>query len=148
MSNPSFDNGIPELTEVIPATPAPTAVTPPALNRAAPAVTAAPTPTTPQPVLTRQAARLEPSKPAPLASLTNEEWRRLESEIRERISLQLLGRVDYVLEQRVRDSLADVLQTAVEGLSEQIKLGLHDTLKDVISRAVSQEITRLKTTKN
>jgi hypothetical protein len=147
MSNPSFDNGIPELTEVIPATSATTSTTatPPA-PRATPA--ASPTPTTPQPVLTRPAARLEPSKQAPLASLTDEEWRRLESEIRERISLQLLGRVDYVLEQRVRDSLADVLQTAVEGLSEQIKLGLHDTLKDVISRAVSQEITHLKTTKN
>jgi hypothetical protein len=40
------------------------------------------------------------------------------------------------------------LQTAVEGLANEIKQGLQVTLEEVIARAVAQEITRLKSTKN
>ncbi len=77
----------------------------------------------------------------------DEQWQRLESEIRERVLYQVLERIDFVLEQRVRDSLADVLQTAVERLATEIKEGLHHSIKDVITRAVTQEITKLQTTK-
>lgn len=80
-----------------------------------------------------------------LLSGSDEDWSRLERKIRERILRQLLARVDSALEQRVRDSLADVLQTAVEGLANEIRSGLHEGLEDLVTRAVSQEITRLKT---
>jgi hypothetical protein len=84
----------------------------------------------------------------PDAEISAEKWQQLESDITERIARQVLNRIDFVLEQRVRDSLADVLQIAVEGLSQEIRRGLHQTLEDVISRAVAQEIARLQPTKN
>lgn len=81
------------------------------------------------------------------AGWTEEEWGRLERKVRERILRQVLGRIDFVLEQRVRDSLADVLQMAVENIAIEIKRGLHQTLSEVISRAVTQEIARLQAQK-
>jgi hypothetical protein len=78
------------------------------------------------------------------ATLNEAQLQRLETEIRERVLLQILERIDFVLEQRVRDSLADVLQTAVEGLACEIRDGLHHSVKDVVTRAVTQEIAKLQ----
>lgn len=69
-----------------------------------------------------------------------EQWERLEHDLRERVLQQVMKRIDLALEQRVRDSLADVLQIAVEGLAAEIRAGLHQTVKDVVTRAVMQEI--------
>lgn len=129
-SNPSMDAGIPVLTEIIPV---PLAADMPAAEPAPPA----------------SAPALEADMPgagAP-AALGQAQWERLEQEIRERVLLQVLERIDFVLEQRVRDSLADVLQTAVEKLASEIKGGLHHAIKDVVTRAVTQEITKLQSTK-
>lgn len=142
MTNTTFDNSIPELTEVLVAEATPV-VTPPAAPAAGFRATRRITDTTPEPSVT-----VEQVSPHALSDWTDEEWHRLETEIRERIARQVLGRIDFVLEQRVRDSLADVLQTAVGSLADEIKQGLQNTLEDVIGRAVAQEITRLKTTKN
>lgn len=87
-----------------------------------------------------------PVPPQPLR-LSDEDWEQLQQKLSERILRQIQGRVDFVLEQRIRDSLADVLQLAMIGLTNEIKTGLQHTLQDVISRAVAQEITRLQTGK-
>jgi hypothetical protein len=79
--------------------------------------------------------------------LSDEELRRFEHDICERVLQQLLDRIDFVLEQRVRDNLADVLQTAVDHLATDIRQGLQRSLADVISRAVTQEISRIQTLK-
>ena len=79
--------------------------------------------------------------------MTVAQLRHIENEVMENVLHQLLGRIDFVLEQRVRDSLADVLQTTVGSLATEIRQGLQQTLEDVIARAVAQEITRLQTTK-
>lgn len=76
-----------------------------------------------------------------------ESWDRLEREIRERMLYQVLERIDLVLEQRVRDGLADVLQMSIEKLASEIKNGLHHTMNEVITRAVAQEISKLQATK-
>ncbi len=83
-----------------------------------------------------------------LSHWNNEEWKRLERKIRERILRRILGRIDAVLEQQVRDHLADVLQIAVEGLASDIKSGLHESLEQVVANAVSQEIMRLQKRNN
>jgi hypothetical protein len=132
MNNPTLDAGIPVLTEVIPA---PQPASAPEKKEAAPL---------PEPAIKEDAPALR--KPA-APEWDDEQWERLEREVRERILHQVLERIDFVLEQRVRDSLADVLQIAVEGLAEEIKGGLHHTIKDVVSRAVAQEIMHLQTTK-
>ena len=72
---------------------------------------------------------------------------RIEREVAERVLQQLMGRVDFVLEQRIRDSLADVLQTAVDGLACQLRFGLKETLEDVVARAITQEIKKLQSSK-
>jgi hypothetical protein len=127
MSNYTPDAGIPVLTEIIPA---------------------------PQPVLVAATAPAVTEKAAVVSldvsadPVRNEEqWNRLEREVTERVLYQVLERIDFVLEQRVRDNLADVLQTAVERLAADIKSGLEQSLKEVVTRAVTQEITRLQTEK-
>lgn len=80
-------------------------------------------------------------------NLDEEKWQHLEQTLRENILRQVLSRVDFVLEHRVRDSLADVLQTAVESLAVEIRAGLHKTMEEVITRAITQEITKAKITK-
>ncbi|HVL74404.1 MAG TPA: hypothetical protein VM406_00190 [Noviherbaspirillum sp.] len=99
----------------------------------------------------------EPAPATPLASpaavpaasdpLDLERWEQLERELHERILQQVLKHIDFALEQRVRDSLADVLQTAVEQLAGDIRSGLQQTVKDVVTRAVMHEINVARTSK-
>jgi hypothetical protein len=74
-------------------------------------------------------------------------WERLELTIRENVLKQVLSRVDFVLEHRVRDSLADAMQIAVDKLAEDIRSGLQNSIKEVVTRAVTQEINKVKNTK-
>lgn len=164
MSNSPQDAGIPVLTEIIPlpAAPAPSAQQSRTDAGAEPgaeiAGSAASLPADPlQEAHPAQAAEsAESSEPAAapqftLPSLSRQEeearWEKLEREVRERVLYQLMERIDFVLEQRVRDSLADVLQIAVEKLATEIKGGLRETVKEVVTRAVAQEITKLQATK-
>ena len=80
-------------------------------------------------------------------NISAEEWQQMEQAIHENVLRQVLSRIDFVLEHRVRDSLADVLQTAVESLAVEIRTGLHKTMQEVISRAVTQEIAKAKIAK-
>jgi hypothetical protein len=75
------------------------------------------------------------------------EWEALERRLSERILQQLQGRVDFVLEQRLRDSMADVLQHALAGLTEEIRTGLQQTIEKIVARAVTQELTHLQAQK-
>jgi hypothetical protein len=91
-----------------------------------------------------------PAQPAALeeraaATLSEEDWDALELRLCERIVHQLQGRVDFVLQQRVRDSISDVLQQALAGLTGEIHAGLEQTLEQIVTRAVSQELAHLKT---
>lgn len=79
------------------------------------------------------------------ATLGKDEWDALELRLCERIVHQLQGRVDFVLQQRVRDSISDVLQTALAGLTNDLRAGLEQTLEQIVSRAVTQELAHLKT---
>ena len=75
------------------------------------------------------------------------EWNLLERRLSERILQQLQGRVDFVLEQRLKDSMEDVLRNALAGLSAEIQQGLQQTIEKIVVRAVAQEIAHLKTLK-
>jgi hypothetical protein len=75
---------------------------------------------------------------------TDAEWDALELRLSERILTQLQNRTDFVLEQRVRDAMAEVLQHALKSLTAEIRDGLHDTLEKIVARAVTQELTHLK----
>ena len=78
--------------------------------------------------------------------MNEQAWEEMEKTLRENVLRQLLTRVDFVLEHRVRDGLADVLQTAVEKLAQEIRQGLSKSLEEVIQRTVSQEISKIQST--
>ena len=75
------------------------------------------------------------------------DWTQLEHRLSERILHQLQGRVDFVLEQRLRDSMEDVLKHALAGLSAQIQQGLQQTIEQIVLRAVAQELAHLQAQK-
>ena len=77
----------------------------------------------------------------------DQDWDLLERRLLERILQQLQGRVDFVLEQRIRDTMADVLQLTLAGLTDQIRDGLQQTIEKIVTRAVTQELTHLQTLK-
>jgi hypothetical protein len=79
---------------------------------------------------------------------TEPEWNLLERRLSERILQQLQGRVDFVLEQRVRDSMEEVLEKALSGFTSELRLGLQDTIEKIVARAVSQELAHLQALKN
>ena len=128
MNKSPQDFGIPLLTEVI--------QTPP---RVVSATAPAPTMETELELKQEQELELAPITHAPITGWLDEEWTRLEQKISERVLTQLLERIDTVLEQRIRESLAASVQQAVD----EIKLGLQLTLEEVISDAVAQEIDDL-----
>lgn len=78
----------------------------------------------------------------------DEEWKALELKLNERVLRQILRRIDFVMEHRVKETLAEVLQSATEDLIKEIRGGLQVTLEDVIKRAVAQEMARVQAIKN
>jgi hypothetical protein len=103
------------------------------------------------PVLTEvfqdQPARAEsPEAPAgAVEGWTQPEWELLERRLCERILHQLQGRVDFALEQRLRDSMEEALQHAMAGLTDEIRRSLQQTIEKIVVRAVAQELTHLQT---
>jgi len=139
--DPGFDASIPVLTEVVPV-PAPAA--PEARDQvrvetpmAPPFATAPPAPAT--------APSGEALERRAIERWSGEEWSVLERRVTERILQQLQGRVDFVLEQRLRAGIADAVDKAMAGFAAEIQGSLHETLGQVVARAVSQEISHLQT---
>jgi len=124
MSQASFDASIPVLTEVLKAEPlSDEASAPPPLSTA---------------------AQLETDA---IDGWTDAEWAVMEHRLSVRIMHQLQSRVDFVLEQRIKDSMAEVLTHALHDLTNEIRIGLHDTIEKIVSRAVAQELTHLQAQK-
>lgn len=123
--NAAFDASIPVLTEI---------VTDPAAaaEQAASALPPAPEPVAEQ--LERRATE----------RWTGEEWSVLERRVTERVLQQLQGRVDFVLEQRVRDAMADAMQRTLETFTADLREGLHEALGEIVHQAVSQELEYLR----
>ncbi len=126
--NSAFDQSIPVLTEVFSDKPSP-----PTRAESASA-----------PVRDEVNAALEARA---IENWSEPEWNLLERRLSERILQQLQGRVDFVLEQRLRDSMEEVLTTAVAGLTAEIRLGLQATIEKIVVRAVAQEVSHLQSLK-
>lgn len=138
--NTSIDASIPVLTEII------IPVTETVDNAEAGTVTAATTSSSPLPS-PPSATVVQADAEATNVSIPEEHWQTLEQSLKEDVLKHVLARVDFVLEHRVRDNLADVLQTAVEGLAKEIRAGLKNSLEELVTRAVTQEINKVKNSK-
>lgn len=143
-----IDSSIPVLTEVIA----------PAIKKAdIPPIKHEKREETPLPVLDTDLSsniKIEAEIPAtqkdhkPEAQMDVEEWKHLENTLKENILKQVLARIDFVLEHKIRDSLAEILQVSVDKLASDIQLGLKNSLEDVVTRAVTQEIAKAKSNNN
>ncbi|WP_020651682.1 hypothetical protein [Massilia niastensis] len=122
---PGFDTSIPVLTEVV--------GEPPVLTETV-HDTAAPAPAETPEQLERRA----------IERWSGEEWGVLERRVTERILQQLQGRVDFVLEQRLREDIADAVQAALDDFSAGIRASLQLTIEQVVTQAVAQEIAHLQ----
>ena len=107
------------------------------------------------PVLTQVIDLLPPpsseTHPSGLAAAASpesakEEWDNIERTINDRVLLQLQGRIDFMLEHRLKESLDEAMQKVAEGLVADIQQGLEGALRDVIAHAVAQEIARMQAT--
>lgn len=125
---PAFDPSIPVLTEVF---------NEPVLTDVVsePAAPASP------PALAPVAEQLERRA---LERWTGEEWSVLERRVTERVLQQLQGRVDFVLEQRVRDAMADAMQRTLESFTADLREGLHGALGEIVRQAVDRELEYLR----
>lgn len=126
IQNHAFDNSIPVLTEVFTDEPAPL-----------PAEVAAPQ----RPLDEALDIALESRA---IDNWTEPEWNLLERRLTQRILQQLQGRVDFVLEQRLRDSMEEVLTHAIAGLTSELRTGLQATIEKIVIRAVAQEVAHLQ----
>ena len=137
--DPAFDASIPVLTEVFaePNTPAVPVAQP------APVVEAE-VPPPPAPVVAALEDAPEALERRAVDHWSGEQWSVMERRVTERILQQLQGRIDFVLEQRLRDGNADAVDKAMTSFSADIRNSLGDTLSDVVTRAVSQEIAHIR----
>ena len=136
-NNPAFDPNIPVLTEVFQDKVQENKEVPHNRRSYDPPAEAAAAPDDTNAHLERRA----------VATWTEPEWTLLERRLSERILHQLQGRVDFVLEQRLRDSMEDVLKQAMAGLTAEIRQGLQQTIEQIVLRAVSQELVHLQALK-
>ncbi|MFI4939500.1 MAG: hypothetical protein ACHP7O_04030 [Burkholderiales bacterium] len=125
MSNSAFDAGIPVLTEIIHAAELDAASV--SQNRE------------------ERQEHLEAADAAPIDGWLNEEWNRLERKIGGRILDQVMVRLEADIEERIRDALADILQTTADSLAADIRQTLQHTLHEVIFQAVRDEIIEMQT---
>lgn len=169
--NEQIDESIPVLTEIIPtsdsksvsskskateahfpfvtANSSPAANNPPVTNSSKPinAAIAAAQEVLAQPTLFQSETESERALDVAVEHANNisaEDWKELELSVRENVLRQVLSRVDFVLEHRVSDSLAEVLQTAVDKLADEIRVGLRNSIEEVVTRALTQELSKIK----
>lgn len=137
--DPAFDASIPVLTEVVaePNAPgAPVAQPAPVVEPEAPPL--------PAPVAAAPQDAPEALERRAVDHWSGEQWSVMERRVTERILQQLQGRIDFVLEQRLRDGIAEAVDKAMTSFSADIRNSLGDTLSDVVTRAVSQEIAHIR----
>jgi hypothetical protein len=76
-----------------------------------------------------------PAEP-PLAKLPTE------SELIEQVLVQVQRQLDLMIEYRMREALTPLLARATDNLVRDARNELASTLRDVVARAVAQELTR------
>jgi hypothetical protein len=94
-------------------------------------------PTMPTPLASTPAPFVERRSPAPAPVEDVDEER-----IVERVLADVQRQIDLMLEVRLREVLAPVLTRATDALAREARAELASTLRDVVARAVAQEIAR------
>jgi len=96
---------------------------------------AAPTAPVDEAAITGPGLMTTPAEP-PLAKLPTE------AELTEQVLAQVQRQVDLMIEYRMREALTPLLARATDNLVRDARNELASTLRDVVARAVAQELTR------
>jgi hypothetical protein len=116
---------VPTLTEVV------------RIHEPAPAGSAVPSP--PEPAF----ARTEPAPLQPVAAALPSSPAGLdEEELVQRVLADLQRQIDLMLEVKLREVLTPALTRATDALMREARTELASTLRDIVSRAVTQELSR------
>jgi hypothetical protein len=105
---------------------------------AAPVQVVAPEPAQATALSDSSAAPAGPAELAPVAQLDAER----EEQIVQNVLIELQRRADLMLEYRLRESLTPILARLCDSLIKEARQDLATTLRDVVARAVAQELTR------
>ena len=76
-------------------------------------------------------------------TLVEIDWAQLAMRVRENVLEGLLGRSDALLDAQLRSSLHAVIGRATESLAADLGTTLEQLIRDLIARAVTEEITRV-----
>ncbi|MEO8807840.1 MAG: hypothetical protein ABI433_17305 [Burkholderiaceae bacterium] len=79
---------------------------------------------------------LAPNAPSPVASFLSEE------QLSQRVLADLQQQVELMLEVRLREVLTPLLQRAADNLVRESRAELASTLREIVARAVAQELAR------
>lgn len=71
------------------------------------------------------------------------DWSALAGQVRENVLERLLRRGDILLDAQIGNALAPVISRAVETMSRDMHDTLNRLVRDIVARAVTEEITRL-----
>jgi hypothetical protein len=80
-------------------------------------------------------AAVAPAAPAQIAPLGEEE-------LVQRVLADLQHQIELMLEYRLREALTPILTRATDGIIRDARAELASTLRDVVARAVAQEMSR------
>lgn len=80
----------------------------------------------------------------PRAALDDDAWKTLEDGLAARVLERLHDRVGLILEDQVRTSMTPVLDNIIALISVELHEGLQQTIEQVVTRAVAQELALLK----
>ena len=87
------------------------------------------------PTLTEVIDAVEVAEPAAAAPVD-------EDQLVQRVLLEIQRHVDLMVEFRLREALAPVLARAAQSIVEEARTELSAMLRDVVGRAVAQEVAR------
>lgn len=68
-----------------------------------------------------------------------------EAQMTQRVLTEVQRQIDGMLEYRLREALAPILARTSEALVRELRQELSKTMRDVVSRAVAQEVVRQRT---
>lgn len=101
----------------------------------APAGVVEPAPEEPAPVPARAAAAAAPERRAAAPAID-------EGELVDRVFADLQRQIDLMLEVKLREVLTPALTRATDALMRESRAELASTLRDMVARAVAQELSR------
>ena len=76
-------------------------------------------------------------------ALEDVDWSGLAERVRENVTERLARRSEALLDAALRDSLQAVVDRAAESLAADLRESVMQTVRDLVARAVNEEITRV-----